>query len=128
VFNLTRPDHSLLLLAPLDRTAGGYGLCRDQRGLAAQVFATKNDPDYQTLLAMIAAGKRYLDSIKRFDMPGFQPLPQYLREMQRYGILPPERSALAPVDGYELDRRYWKSLWYRRPNDQELRSDAPHGS
>ena len=28
VFNLTRPEKSLVLLAPLARAAGGYGLCR----------------------------------------------------------------------------------------------------
>ena len=47
-------------------------------------------------------------------MPGFRPTPQYLREMKRYGILPPNHAD----DGagrflYELDRAYWESLWYR---------------
>ena len=34
-----------------------------------------------------AAGAR-LHEIKRFDMPGFQPRAEYVREMRRYGILP----------------------------------------
>jgi hypothetical protein len=27
--------------------------------------------------------------VKRFDMPGFHPRPEYVREMKRYGVLPP---------------------------------------
>jgi hypothetical protein len=113
VFNLTRPEKSLLLLAPLAEGSGGLGLCRDDQGKAATVFAGTDDPDYQKLLAMVTAGKESLDTIKRFDMPGFRPRPQYLREMKRYGVLAPDHPDDAPVDPYELDRRYWESLWYR---------------
>jgi hypothetical protein len=113
VFNLTRPERSLLLLAPLARQAGGFELCRDEQGNAAAVFAGTDDPDYQRLLAMVAAGKQNLDAIKRFDMPGFRPRPQYLREMKRYGVLPPDHPDDAPVNPYQLDRRYWESLWYQ---------------
>ena len=60
---------------------------------------------------MVAAGKANLDEIRRFDMPGFHPRPQYLREMRRYGVLPADHPDEAPVDAYELDRRYWRSLW-----------------
>ena len=114
VFNLSRPERSLLLMAPLAPQAGGWGLCRDAQGKPAKVFADVADPDYQKLLAMAAAGKANLDGIKRFDMPGFQPLPQYLREMRNYGVLPSDHRDDAPVNPYELDRRYWQSLW-RRP-------------
>jgi hypothetical protein len=112
VFNLTRPEKSLLLLAPLAERSGGWGLCRDAAGRASDVFTGRDDPDYQTLLAMVAAGKGKLDEIKRFDMPGFRPPPQYLREMKRFGILPADQSDQAPVNPYELDRRYWESGWY----------------
>ncbi len=112
VFNLTRPDRSLLLLAPLAREVGGLGLCRNAEGQAANVFTASHDSDYQALLAMVAAGKRNLDQIKRFDMPGFQPVPQYLREMRRYGILPADHPDDAPIDPYQLDQRYWRSLWH----------------
>ncbi|HUU09331.1 MAG TPA: hypothetical protein VM431_02185 [Phycisphaerae bacterium] len=62
---------------------------------------------------MIDAGRQDLEKIKRFDMPGFRPIPQYVREMKRYGILASGRADAAPADPYELDRRYWQSLWYR---------------
>ena len=42
VYNLSRPDKSLLLLAPLSKDAGGYGICGD-------VFANTGDADYKTL-------------------------------------------------------------------------------
>jgi hypothetical protein len=111
VFNLTRPNMSLMLLAPLAEQAGGYQTCQDSRGNPVAVFADTADPDYQILLAMIAAGKTELDCLKRFDMAGFQPRAEYLREMRRYGVLPLDFEDDAPVDPYELDRRYWRSLW-----------------
>jgi hypothetical protein len=115
VFNLTRPDKSLLVLAPLAEKAGGLDLCLDDQGTPATVFTSVNDPDYQKLVEMAAAGKRNLDTIKRFDMPDFRPRPQYLREMKRYGVLAPDHPDDEPVDPYELDQRYWESLWYRQP-------------
>jgi hypothetical protein len=117
VFNLTRPEKSLLLLAPLAEASGGFGLCRNQDGTPANVFANTDDPDYGKLLAMICAGKENLEQMKRFDMPGFVPTPQYLREMRHYGVLPPDHRDDASVDPYQLDERYWQSLWYRPPSD-----------
>jgi hypothetical protein len=113
LFNLTRSEKSLLLLAPLGEKAGGFSLCRDGRGQPVAVFSDTHDPDYQKLLSMVKAGKENLDTIKRFDMPGFQPTPQYLREMKHYGILAADHHDNAPVNPYDLDRRYWQSLWYR---------------
>ena len=113
VFNLTRPEKSLMLLAPLAEDAGGFGLCRAKDDSPSGVFADTSDPDYGKLLAMVSAGKENLDRIKRFDMPGFHPRPQYVREMKRYGILPPDQSPDAEIDCYAVDRAYWKSLWYR---------------
>jgi hypothetical protein len=46
--NLSRPDKSLLLRAPLSVEAGGLGWC------GADVFATTDDPAYQQILARIA--------------------------------------------------------------------------
>ncbi len=113
VFNLTRPEKSLLLLAPLAKAAGGLEhVPRRGRTSRPTCFPSTADPDYQTLLAMVQAGKANLDRIKRFDMPGFQPPAAYLREMKRYGILPPDQPAQSLPDGYTLDRRYWQSLWY----------------
>jgi mono/diheme cytochrome c family protein len=113
VFNLTRPDKSLLLLAPLAAEAGGYGLCRDASG--TPVFRTTADADYRKLLAVCEAGKRRLDDLKRFDMPGFRPPEPYLREMARYGVLGGIPEPDARVDPYALDRAYWQSLWWVPP-------------
>ena len=62
-------------------------------------------------MAHIEAARIKLEEIKRFDMPGFQPNEHYVREMQRYGVLPASLDASTdPVDSYETDRRYWESL------------------
>jgi hypothetical protein len=113
VFNLSRPDRSLMLLAPLSQQAGGLELCRDAERRPATVFEKNDDPDYLKLLAMVEAGRKNLEQITRFDMPHFRPMPQYLREMRRYGVLPRDHADDAPVNVYDLDRRYWDSLHYR---------------
>ncbi len=112
VFNLSHPGDSLLLRAPLSKDADGFQLCRDAQGQPVAVFDGTEDPDYQTLLAMVTAGQAELERIKRFDMDGFQPRPEYLREMRRYGVLSAEPRSEGHVDPYELDRRYWESHWY----------------
>ena len=113
VFNLTRPDKSLILLAPLSETAGGFGICAKKDGKPAQAFTSTDDSDYQKLLAMVAAGKQQLEKIKRFDIPGFRPREAYIREMKRYGILPKTLGPNDPVDPYATDQVYWRSLWHR---------------
>ena len=114
VFDLTRPEKSLYLRAPLAAQAGGLGLCTNSAGRA--VFASKDDVGYRALLAMIDAGHQCLDTVKRFDMPGFRPRPEYLREMKRYGVLPASFNIEKdPADGYALDRRYWDLFTYRPP-------------
>ncbi|MCG8510958.1 MAG: hypothetical protein MI741_17180, partial [Rhodospirillales bacterium] len=116
VFNLTQPKKSLMLLAPLAEEAGGLGICIKD-GKPADVFTSTEDVDYVKLLAMVQAGKDYLERIKRFDMPGFQPRDAYIREMKRYGVLPVNLPENAPVDPYETDRAYWRSLWHQ-PEEQ----------
>jgi hypothetical protein len=119
VFNLSRPGDSLLLRAPLAKDAAGFQLCRDSEGQSVAVFAGTEDPDYQTLLEMVAAGQAELERIKRFDMEGFQPRPEYLRELRRYGILPEDGFSERTFDPYDLDRRYWESHWYENGNWQD---------
>ena len=116
VFNLSRPEKSLIALAPLSQNAGGWGLCRNKDGKPAPVFSATDEADYQKLLAMVTAGKENLDRIKRFDMPGFRPRPGYVREMKRYGVLPADLAPGAAIDVYATDQAYWKSLWYRAEN------------
>jgi hypothetical protein len=127
LYNLTHPEKSLMLLAPLAKSAGGYGWCRSKSAgsenetagarRATQpgaVFPDTADRDYQAILAAVSSAGKTLQSIKRFDMPGFRPNEHYVRELKRYGVLP---AAFDPVkdaiDVYETDRAYWRSLWHQ---------------
>lgn len=121
-FNLSRPEKSVLLLAPLSTKVGGWGTCRPRQNAkrgpgkptqTAGVFTSKTDPDYQAILTLIKLGKSCLDKNKRWDMPGFKPHPFHIREMKRFGILSESFDIdRDKVDVFELDRRYWESLWY----------------
>jgi hypothetical protein len=118
VWNLTRPEKSLMLLAPLSKQVGGFELCQNRtqnRGprFAVPVFVSKEDEDYQAILRLAQDGKRHLETIKRFDMPDFQPNEYYVREMKRYGILPPDLPPQSKIDAYATDQKYWESLWHR---------------
>jgi hypothetical protein len=104
--NLSRPEKSMLLRAPLAVAAGGLGLCEPT------VFASTGDADYQTILgAVVEAGRRH-HAEKRFDMPGFRPNVYYVRMMQRYGVVPEPLGPDEPLDVYAADEAYWRSFWY----------------
>lgn len=122
VFNLTRPEKSLMLLAPLSEKAGGWGLCRDDRtGEPVEVFTDSSDPGYQSILALCVAGKEFLNRNKRSDMPDFAPRADWVREMIRYGVLSENISAEQPMDVYAVEQLYWKSLWHQPvPEQAEL--------
>ncbi len=114
VFNLTRPEKSIMLLAPLAAASGGWGVCRDLKSnQPATVFADQNDPGYEALLALIAAGKDYLAENTRFDMPGFRPRFDWVREMKRYGVLPECVKPEDVTDVYSIEQEYWKSFWHQ---------------
>lgn len=120
MFNLSRPDKSLMLLGPLAKEARGYGACmiedKNSSGTVTgtrPVFDNTNDPDYKILLTAINDTKKHLDTIKRFDMPGFRAPQPYLRELKRYGVLADNVDATEVLDVYELDCRYWRSLWLK---------------
>ena len=106
LFNLSVPEKSLILLGPLAKEAGGYQSC------GKAVFTGTDDPNYQTVLAAVERSKKQLDEIKRFDMPGFIPRPQYIRELKKFGVVPKEADPNQVFDVYELDRKYWQSLWH----------------
>ncbi len=121
LYNLSRPEKSRLLMAPLAANSGGYAVANGAEKTARRrgcdvVFADKDDADYAVILRGIEKTRWLLSGIKRFDMPGFQPRKSYLREMLRYGLLPadfdPSKQA---IDVYALDRRYFRSLWYYPP-------------
>jgi hypothetical protein len=131
--NLSRPENSMILLAPLAKSAGGYGTCRPlsseelkswqkggkltstkRLGKDKPIFADRSDPGYQTLLGEVRKKKKGFEKYtRRFDMPGFRPNKHYIREMQNYGILPKDLPAGAPLNPYEIDRKYWRSHHYK---------------
>ena len=139
IFNLTHPEHSLALMAVLARTSGGYAegklvepkkvsiaLGRKPRPFVHPVvLETKEDPDYQSILTHIRAAGQRLETIKRFDMPGFMPRYEYLREMKRYGVLPEDFDPKnpSPVDPYQLDLKYFELFYPRRHPERSTRTD-----
>ncbi len=68
--NLTRPESSRVLNAPLAKTAGGLQLCGAKNGKQPSLFQDKTDADFQTMLRAIEAGCRALREKPRMDMPG----------------------------------------------------------
>ena len=100
--------------ASLAKEAGGLAICRTtERNTTSTAAAFKStaDPDYVKIRTAITGAKSKLDEIKRFDMPGFRPRSEWVREMKRFGILPAEFSDHDSVDVYAVERRYWESLW-----------------
>ena len=64
--NLTHPEWSAVLTAPLPRQAGGRGLCGEAG------FGGTDDPDYQAVLSVLTAAAAELRQRPRMDMPGAQ--------------------------------------------------------
>jgi hypothetical protein len=64
--NLSHPEWSPLLQAPLDKDAGGWGLCENPDG--TPVFADKNDPRYRALLESAQTLHENLYAHPRMDM------------------------------------------------------------
>ncbi|MDR2469089.1 MAG: hypothetical protein LBD27_01230, partial [Tannerella sp.] len=68
---------------------------------------------YKKILKGIERTKQHLDQVKRFDMADFVPRPEYVREMQKYGILPFDAKPSDVTDVYSLEQQYWQSHWHR---------------
>jgi hypothetical protein len=123
VFNLSHPALSKAARAPLSKEAGGLGVCAAKSG--KPVFRNKDDPDYRTIVAAVARGRKHiLEENNRFCMINpspnngpdcpvrYVPRRDYAREMIRYGVLPPDHDFSASVDPFELDKVYWKTFWH----------------
>ena len=65
--NLTHPEWSAALTAPLAKAAGGRGLCGEGG------FADRNDPTYRSVLSLLNAAAEELRQRPRMDMPGAVP-------------------------------------------------------
>ncbi|MFA6561215.1 MAG: hypothetical protein WCV00_04850 [Verrucomicrobiia bacterium] len=117
LYNLSYPEKSMILLAPLAKEAGGYGWCKGKDGQSVAVFRDTNNPDYQTILQAVRAAKTRLEKFGRPDMPGFRPGDYYVRWMKRFGVLPESFDpAKDPINPYETDKAYWRSLWHHPPS------------
>ena len=107
LFNESRPEKSMALLAPLAKEAGGYGIC------PGPVFKDTGDPDYQRMLAALKRPAEYLKTAVLYNMPAFKPNVHYVREMQRYAILPASFDpAKDSIDVFATDQAYWRSMWH----------------
>ncbi len=112
IYNLSYPEKSRVLRAPLSKVAGGLGICEEQGDEV--VFANAEDADYRSVLAGIARGRDYiLNESNRFSMSPFVANRPYTREMIRYGVLPENHDPTQPIDPYATDRKYWELLWHR---------------
>ena len=105
--NLSRLEKSILLRAPLAEDAGGLGICDPG------VFASTDDPDYQTIREAIQKATDKHNEEKRFDMADFRPNDYYIHQMQRYGVLPMDLDSSTPIDPYATDQAYWNTFVYR---------------
>ncbi|MBE0534586.1 MAG: hypothetical protein IH624_02875 [Phycisphaerae bacterium] len=71
---VTEPEHNDFLMAPLAKSAGGWGTC------GGAVFASKEDADYQAILETFKAVTAMLRDRPRMDMPGAQPAASVCRD------------------------------------------------
>ena len=127
LYNLSYPEKSTILRAPLAKEAGGYGWCTDGYGHSV-VFRDTSDRDYQAILRAIQAAKARQEKLGRYDMPGWRPNEHYVRWMKRWKILPEEFDVENdPIDPYELDRAYWRSQWHCPPATETaaVKQNAP---
>ena len=116
LYNLSYPEKSVILLAPLSKEAGGYQWCKSKNGKPDAVFANTQDPDYQVLLGAIQAAKARIEKNGRIDLPNATPNEHYIYNMKLFGILHADFDiSKDSIDPYETDRAYWRSLWHHPP-------------
>jgi len=117
LFNISHPERSMILRAPLAKNAGGMGAC------ARTIFENTHDPFYQEVLAALQDANRRLHLEKRFDMPGFRPNDDYIREMQKYGIVKKDLGPTELFDYYQAERDYFDS-WYFDPQTGDVKAST----
>jgi len=120
-YNVTHPDKSLLLLAPLAKQAGGLGWCEKNSRKRADapeppVFTSRDDPDFKAL-------RTFVDQIlEQYGQPRwfqeyFVYQDFYLREMKRFGALQENEDPYA-IGPWKLDQRYFEQVYQVGPNPQ----------
>ena len=117
LFNISNPERSMILRAPLAKKAGGMEACQKI------IFEDTNDPFYREILAALQDANRRLNIEKRFDMPGFRPNDDYIREMQKYGFVKKDLGPTETFDYYQAERDYFDS-WYFDPQTGDVKASA----
>ena len=102
-----------MVLAPLPKSAGGWGACEHQ-------FSGKDDIEYRAMLAAIRKGSEQMEKVARFGTEAFKPNRQYVREMKKFGVLPAgfdvSRDA---IDIFETDQKYFELFWCRPSSEDK---------
>ena len=107
LLNMTNPEHSRLLLAPLPEDKGGWGTCEHK-------FSGPTDRDYTELLHWLNLPKKQLKQKPLYGMPTFRPNKQFIREMKRFGVLAADfNPGRGPIDFFEIEQKYWELFWYQ---------------
>ena len=142
VFNLTRPEKSLALMAPLAREAGGYasGATGTQAAVTEDrahppkpvahpvIFESADDPDYQKILAHSGrqgSAARRDQTVRHARLQAERAVCARDETVRRAagGFRPGEGSDRCLRDGQE----YWQSLWWS-PETKGSKRKAELGS
>ena len=107
-YNLTKPEKSRVVDAPLAKTAGGLAE-NNKKGKHPVIFENKDDPDYKKLLSCITQVADYMKKNFPFqNSPDFRPSRGYIRQMQKCKILPKDWNENTPIDAMKIDEEYFK--------------------
>ena len=116
VFNITIPENSPMLIAPLAKRAGGRADPKKPNSHPV-IFNSKADPDYQAILSAIKRANKYITTKSpRYTSPNFKPTQDYIEAMQSSGV---SKDFLESKDFniFKCDEQYWKI--YNIQNNQK---------
>ena len=111
VFNLTFPENSAVLMAPLSSKAGG----RAGTGGHTAIFASRDDPRYRRILKAIEKAKDYVENQNpRYDSPNYKPKGAYLRAMKRFSVMR-DGQPMGNFNAFDCDKKYWDLVVAPKP-------------
>jgi len=110
IVNWDRPEKSLVLLAPLAKSAGGYASASEADVKAGKVkacpalFQNADDLDYRAILAGLPRVPAHKPDSRGRMHPSFK----------EFGVVPPgSPDKLGTFDKESLWGAYWESLWWK---------------
>jgi hypothetical protein len=122
MLNMDRPETSLLLLAPLSKSAGGYATATVDEVKSGKVkacpvvFQNTEDPDYKAILAGIPR----LPPYKKPDNMIGDSRGSVIGRFREWGLLSPDAKTF---DRHKMWDQYWESLRWK-PTDRKVGSDG----